>query len=313
MAGEIDRALGFMKACGANPEEFHRVDFYSGHEGLSLDYERALSRIDSRTGLLYDVSAPLRLDRRADPPARRCARRLRVPDPQPDRRQDRPVGGSGRGGGTGAAAGSRPGSRPPHADHPDGRGEGARPAAGHHRQGHGRRPCRWCGCATRCTATPGPPRPGTRRGRSPTSWTRSPGSSRSTTRLGTHPGGLHVELTGDDVTECVGRHRGRRRGRPARAVRDRLRSAPQPGPVARTGLPGRRDAAGDACAVLDTPFGPLTVGGSRGAVVASGFRPPRAQESTGAADDERVARRGGKCGRANGPAASTSARWTGFR
>ena len=33
MAGEIDRALGFMKACGADPEEFHRVDFYSGHEG----------------------------------------------------------------------------------------------------------------------------------------------------------------------------------------------------------------------------------------------------------------------------------------
>jgi len=57
MAAEIDRALGFMQACGADPEEFHRVDFYSGHEGLSLDYERAMTRIDSRSGQPYDVSA----------------------------------------------------------------------------------------------------------------------------------------------------------------------------------------------------------------------------------------------------------------
>ncbi len=57
MAGDIDRALGFMKACGADPEEFHRVEFFAGHEALSLDYERALTRIDSRSGLPYDVSA----------------------------------------------------------------------------------------------------------------------------------------------------------------------------------------------------------------------------------------------------------------
>jgi 3-deoxy-7-phosphoheptulonate synthase len=57
MAGEIDRALSFMKACGADPEEFRRVEFYAGHEALLLDYEDALTRIDSRTGLPYDVSA----------------------------------------------------------------------------------------------------------------------------------------------------------------------------------------------------------------------------------------------------------------
>ena len=56
LAGEIDRALAFMHACGADPEEFHRVDLYSGHEALLLEYERALTRIDSRTGLPYDVS-----------------------------------------------------------------------------------------------------------------------------------------------------------------------------------------------------------------------------------------------------------------
>ena len=56
MAADIDRALSFMTACGADPEEFRRVEFFAGHEGLVLDYERALTRIDSRTGLPYDVS-----------------------------------------------------------------------------------------------------------------------------------------------------------------------------------------------------------------------------------------------------------------
>ncbi len=56
VAGEIDRALAFMAACGADPDEFKRVEFYSGHEALVLDYEKAMTRIDSRTGNPYDVS-----------------------------------------------------------------------------------------------------------------------------------------------------------------------------------------------------------------------------------------------------------------
>ena len=50
MAQDIERALAFMQACGADPEEFHRADFYAAHEALCLDYEKALTRIDSRTG-----------------------------------------------------------------------------------------------------------------------------------------------------------------------------------------------------------------------------------------------------------------------
>ncbi|MFJ2032085.1 class II 3-deoxy-7-phosphoheptulonate synthase [Streptosporangium sp. NPDC087985] len=57
LAREIDQALAFMRACGAEPEEFHSVEFYSSHEALILDYDRALTRIDSRTGQPYDVSA----------------------------------------------------------------------------------------------------------------------------------------------------------------------------------------------------------------------------------------------------------------
>ncbi|OIQ78501.1 phospho-2-dehydro-3-deoxyheptonate aldolase [mine drainage metagenome] len=56
MANEIGRALTFMRTTGAHPEELRTVDFYASHEALILDYERALTRIDSRTGLPYDVS-----------------------------------------------------------------------------------------------------------------------------------------------------------------------------------------------------------------------------------------------------------------
>jgi 3-deoxy-7-phosphoheptulonate synthase len=56
MANDIERALTFMQAIGADPDEFHRVDFHSSHEALVLEYEHALTRIDSRTQLPYDVS-----------------------------------------------------------------------------------------------------------------------------------------------------------------------------------------------------------------------------------------------------------------
>ena len=56
LAKEIDNALSFMNACGVNPEEFRTVEFYASHEALVLDYETALTRTDSRTGKLYDVS-----------------------------------------------------------------------------------------------------------------------------------------------------------------------------------------------------------------------------------------------------------------
>ncbi|MHB1612946.1 MAG: class II 3-deoxy-7-phosphoheptulonate synthase [Actinomycetes bacterium] len=56
MARDIDRALAFMAAAGADPAEFRTVDLYASHEALLLEYESALTRIDSRTGLPYDTS-----------------------------------------------------------------------------------------------------------------------------------------------------------------------------------------------------------------------------------------------------------------
>ncbi|WP_272902160.1 class II 3-deoxy-7-phosphoheptulonate synthase [Brevibacterium daeguense] len=56
LAREIDRALKFMDACGADFDAIRSVEFFSAHEALLLEYERALTRIDSRTGDPYDVS-----------------------------------------------------------------------------------------------------------------------------------------------------------------------------------------------------------------------------------------------------------------
>ena len=60
IAIEIERALGFMRACGidlvASPQ-LHQVDVWTSHEGLLLDYEEGLTRKDSLTGDWYDCSA----------------------------------------------------------------------------------------------------------------------------------------------------------------------------------------------------------------------------------------------------------------
>ncbi|KTF04902.1 Phospho-2-dehydro-3-deoxyheptonate aldolase [Trueperella bernardiae] len=57
MAREIDRAMQFMRAAGAYTDSLKTVDFYSSHEALLLDYEDAMTRIDSRTGLPYNTGA----------------------------------------------------------------------------------------------------------------------------------------------------------------------------------------------------------------------------------------------------------------
>ena len=57
LAGEIDRAIKFMEAAGANFDELRGVEFYTGHEGLLMDYEHPMTRIDSRTDTPYNTSA----------------------------------------------------------------------------------------------------------------------------------------------------------------------------------------------------------------------------------------------------------------
>ena len=60
MADDIERALDFMHACGIDIEKVgaaHGVELYSSHEALLLDYERALTRVEDATGRVYDLSA----------------------------------------------------------------------------------------------------------------------------------------------------------------------------------------------------------------------------------------------------------------
>jgi 3-deoxy-7-phosphoheptulonate synthase len=57
MAHDIDKAIKFMEAAGADFDELRRVEFYTGHEGLLMDYERPMTRIDSRNGTPINTSA----------------------------------------------------------------------------------------------------------------------------------------------------------------------------------------------------------------------------------------------------------------
>ncbi len=59
IASEIERALRFMDACGVDDHNLHSVEFYASHEALLIDYERAMLRMDRTRPepRLYDLSA----------------------------------------------------------------------------------------------------------------------------------------------------------------------------------------------------------------------------------------------------------------
>ncbi|MEO1059480.1 MAG: 3-deoxy-7-phosphoheptulonate synthase class II, partial [Actinomycetota bacterium] len=60
LANEIDRALAFMRACGVDTESnpnLSEVDVFTSHEALILGYEEALTRVDTLTGAWVDCSA----------------------------------------------------------------------------------------------------------------------------------------------------------------------------------------------------------------------------------------------------------------
>jgi 3-deoxy-7-phosphoheptulonate synthase len=192
-----------MAAAGVDPEAFRTVDLYSSHEALLLDYERALTRIDSRTGLPYDVSGHLVWvgERTRDLGGAHVAFAASVRNP--------------------VAVKLGPTTTPDEA-WPWSSGSTRRRARAGSPSSAG-----WAGtgCATRC-----PPvvEKVTASGAT-VAWVCDPmhgntfeapdglktrrfddvidevrGFFEVHRALGTHPGGLHMELTGDDVTECLG-------------------------------------------------------------------------------------------------------------
>jgi 3-deoxy-7-phosphoheptulonate synthase len=57
LAAEIDRAVRFMRACGVHDSALDGVELFASHEALILEYERALTRLED--GRAYDLSAHL--------------------------------------------------------------------------------------------------------------------------------------------------------------------------------------------------------------------------------------------------------------
>jgi 3-deoxy-7-phosphoheptulonate synthase len=203
LAGEIDRALAFMKACGADPEEFHGVEFYSSHEALLLEYERALTRIDSRTGFPYDVSAHLLWigDRTRDPDGAHVELLRHVRNPiavklGPTASADDALGLIER---------LNPDGEPGRLTFITRMGAGAVRdllpplVEGVTRQGSS---VAWVCDPMHGNTFEAPSGHKTRR--LDHVLDEVAGFFEVHRSLGTHPGGVHVEFTGDDVTECVG-------------------------------------------------------------------------------------------------------------
>lgn len=62
LCDKISDAMDFMQACGVTPEstpQMAATEYYTSHEGLLLGYEQAMTRIDSTSGRWYDTSAHL--------------------------------------------------------------------------------------------------------------------------------------------------------------------------------------------------------------------------------------------------------------
>ena len=107
LANEIDRALAFMVACGIDDDVFRTVDFYSSHEALILEYEHALTRIDSADPAALRHVGAFPVDRGADPAARGRPRRAAAARPQSARGQARSDVDRRHRAGAGRPAGSR--------------------------------------------------------------------------------------------------------------------------------------------------------------------------------------------------------------
>ena len=241
LASEIDRALAFMVACGIDDDVFNTVDFFASHEALSLEYEHAMTRTDSRTQLPYNVSGHfLWIGERT--------RQLEGAHVELLRHVRNPLGVKLGPTTTADTALELADRLDP--DHEPGR------ITFITRMGAHRIRDLLPDIVAKVTAS----------GRQ-VAWVCDPMHGNTfeaqngfKTRafsdviaelngffdvheeLGTWPGGVHVELTGDDVTECVGGSRRPGRGRSGEPVRDAVRSPPQPEPVAGAGLSGGGEA-----------------------------------------------------------------------
>ena len=206
LADRISEALEFMEACGITPEsvpQLRATEFYTSHEALLLGYEQAMTRIDSTSGEWYDTSAHFvwigDRTRRLDGGHVEFCRGIK----NPLGLKCGPIDGRGRTDQTDRRLEPRRQARPADADLPLRRRQGGRETAAPHPRGarEGRKVVWSC---------------------DPMHGNTVKSSTGYKTRLfdrvlkevraffdihraeGTHAGGIHLELTGQNVTECLG-------------------------------------------------------------------------------------------------------------
>ncbi|WP_441250135.1 class II 3-deoxy-7-phosphoheptulonate synthase [Kitasatospora sp. McL0602] len=203
LAREIDDALAFMKACGVNPDAFHSVEFFSSHEALVLDYETALTRVDSRTGDLYDVSGHMvwigERTRQLDGAHVEFASKVRNPigvKLGPTTTADEALALIDR-----IDPGREPGRLTFITRMGTGQIRDRLPELVEKVTASGARPVWICDPMHGNTFSASS---GHKTRRFDDILDEVKGFFEVHHALGTHPGGIHVELTGDDVTECVG-------------------------------------------------------------------------------------------------------------
>ncbi|MYU25757.1 3-deoxy-7-phosphoheptulonate synthase class II [Streptomyces sp. SID8352] len=203
LAREIDRALAFLDACGARTSELDTTEFYSSHEALILDYEAALTRRDSRTGDWYDVSGHLvwigERTRQLDGAHVEFASKVRNPVAVklgPTATADEALALIDR-----LDPDQEPGRLSFIVRMGAGRVRDALPGLVEKVTASGARVAWICDPMHGNTFT-APSGHKTRRFDDVVDEVR--GFFEVHRELGTHPGGIHVELTGEDVTECVG-------------------------------------------------------------------------------------------------------------
>ena len=203
LSDEIERAMAFMMACGVSDDAFRTVNYWASHEALLMEYEHALTRIDSRTGTPYGTSGHLlwigERTRQLDGAHVELLSRLRNPvgvklgpttTPEVARelveRLD-PDNEPGR-----LTIITRMGA---------GKVRDALPAIIEAVEATGRKVAWVCDPMHGNTYST---EKGFKTRAFPVIWDEVDGFFDVHAELGTWPGGVHIELTGNDVTECVG-------------------------------------------------------------------------------------------------------------
>ncbi|MFD3336908.1 class II 3-deoxy-7-phosphoheptulonate synthase [Streptomyces sp. NPDC058700] len=203
IAGEIDRTLAFMQACGVGLGELTSAEFFVGHEGLLLDYEAALTRVEGETGRAYATSGHLLWigERTRDLDGAHVEYFSRVANPiavklGPTASPDTVLGLIDR-----LDPAREPGRLTLVVRAGADRVRDVLPTLVEKVTAEGAQVC-WVSDPMHGNTFTAPSGHKTRRFDAVLDEVR--GFVEVHQALGTHPGGVHVELTGDDVTECVG-------------------------------------------------------------------------------------------------------------